>query len=150
MLCARLLPCERLWKMPKTAPTNLFRAPSFPTFFEPFRHFSTFFPNFRTFSGFWGTEGAGIGKFTQKQFFPSERSRKSIIKMPENRTSKFPEKCKCLGPVFRHFYNAFPSFLGREKSFLRELSDPRPLSPPKSEKDRKIWKKAENPENKMS
>ena len=48
------------------------------------------------------------------------------------------------------FYNAFPGFLGREKMFLRELSDPRPLSPPKSEKDRKIAKKVENLQKKLS
>ena len=110
----------------------------FPRFF---RYFSTFFVNFSTFSGFWGTKGPGIGKFTQKRFFSSEQSRKSIVKMPENRPSKFPEKCKCLGPVFRHYYNDFPSFLGRKKLFLRELSDPRLLSPPKARKSAKVWEK---------
>ena len=107
-------------------------------FFANFRPFSRFL---RPFWGSWGTRGPGIGKLTQKQFFCPEQSRKMIIKMPENRPSKFPEKCKCLGPVFRHFYHAFPSFLGREKSFLRELSDPRPLSPPKARKSAKVWEK---------
>ena len=110
----------------------------FPRFF---RSFSTFFAIFRPFSGSWGPEGPGIGKFTQKQFFCPEQSRKKPLNFWKNRPSQFPEKCKCLGPVFRHYYNDFPSFFGREKSFLRELSDPRLLSPPKARKSAKVWEK---------
>ena len=112
-------------------------------FFSPF--FSGLFRPFsRSFGLFGGPGGLRMPESESSGkniFFCPEQSRKMIIKMPENRPSKCPEKCKCLGPVFRHFYHAFPSFFGREKSFLRELSDPRLLSPPKARKSAKVWEK---------
>ena len=54
----------------------------FSGIFDLFRYFLTFL-------GLWWTKGAGIGKFTQKGFFSSEKFQKIIIKVPENRTPKF-------------------------------------------------------------
>ena len=98
-------PLELTLKLTEDGPAKSFQNTRFSNHFRPF---STLFDLFRTFSGVFGLLGdqGGWDRKVHAKTIPDIR--KIMIKMPENRPSKFRFFGKFGGKIFWHFHNVFP------------------------------------------